>query len=122
MNLKQIKKYWRTRHESLNEKINKLTEQRVRELVSKLGRFKINSICMAMGCWSLIGAKILVRSTEEDETFKVDLDEMQYWADNPNRFTWEPINVTKEELKTWQELVKLCDWLLNTTGGIDIEL
>lgn len=122
MKFNDIKEHWDVQHAALMKKIDEMAEERVRQLVEQLKRFGIRSICMAMGCWSLCGNKVYVQSKDEDrEKFKVELDEMQYWIDNPYSVYWNPIGITTIELQAWKELVQLCDWLTHTTGGNEME-
>jgi hypothetical protein len=115
MNFKQIEKQWEKDLSTLHNKFAKCIEQRVRELVAQLKNFTIQKIDMGMGVWSIHGPEFQAVYDDDSEGSK-ELHEIIYWIQNGN-YCWNPKSITKAEESIFKELIEICDWWVDQTGG-----
>lgn len=114
MYFKKIEKQWDKDLSTLHDKFNTLCKQRVFELVAQLKNFTIQKIDMGMGVWSIDGPRFEV-VYDDGETGNFELHEIIYWMQN--NYGWNPKTITQAEEKIFEELIEICDWWVDQTGG-----
>lgn len=115
MNFKKIEKQFEKDLSTLHDKFNTLCKQRVFELVAQLKNFTIQEIDFGMGTWVIRGPEFQVVYDDDPEVYTMELHEIVYWTQN--NYSWKPKTITKAEEEIFTELVQICEWWLDQTGG-----
>lgn len=124
MNFEAIREEWDTKLSAIANSTNDKCCKRLAELVSKLKNITISRIIMGMGSWVLRGSDFIVIYDDGIEGV-VGIQEIVYWLEGhlkyANEKLWRPKHITEPEIETLAELYHICEWLIDKTGGCDVE-
>ncbi len=118
MNFEQIEDHWETQKLLLQFEVDKLAAERVRVLVKRMSPFRITKILFGNGTFTFDGPNFAVVYDDESRG-ELPIVELLYYGQYRN-FVWTPADMTPRIDEALNELVRLCDWWVDTTGGEDV--
>jgi hypothetical protein len=118
MNKDQIEKVWENKKFALCLEIDALCIERVKTLVHQMKPFRITELLCGNGTCTILGDDFEV---EYDDGSRGPKKIVELWYYGMYRdFCWTPVNMNPRILEVLYELVDLCTWWTDTTGGGDV--
>jgi hypothetical protein len=117
--LTKIQKHWEDEKYNLQLEIDRMCIVRARQLVDTLKPFQITEILFGNGTFTFRGSDFPVVYDDESEG-SLPIVELLYYGEQYRSFVWTPRDMTPFLLEALIELVQLCDWWVDATGGKDM--
>lgn len=118
MNKDQIEKVWEDKKLVLQQEIDRLCIDRVRTLVHRMEPFRITNLLCGNGTCTILGDDFEVEYDDESRGY-MPIVELWYYGLYRN-FCWTPVDMNPSILEVLHELVELCNWWVDITGGEDV--
>lgn len=122
MTLRQIQAEFEKGRSKLHAVVDAKCAARSKVIVAGLKNFEIARINFGNGTFAWIGKNFRTSYTDDDqvEYGSSPLSDLTYWIEDKERYLWQPAKMLKQERVLLEELVDLCYWWVDQTGGCDV--
>lgn len=118
MNKDQIERVWEDKNLALQREIDLLCIDRVKSLVHQMKPFRITQLLCGNGTCTIRGDDFEVEF-EDESRGNMPIVELWYYGMYRD-YCWTPVDMNPRTLEVLYELVDLCNWWVDTTGGEDV--